>query len=349
MKSQKYFPAPRPGQWPGFKSALIAAGVFVLILIIWAFRPFTIVNGGYVGVKTFLGAPEQEVLGSGLHLILPIAETIYEVSTQPQLASTTETASTNDQQNVSTGVSVNFAINPTEAVNFWKNYRDIPTLTQTIIAPIVSNDTKAVTAVYNAQELITKREQVRQEIEQDVRADLAQYKVVVVTGVNITNFSYSDAYNQAIDAKQVAQQTALEEQYKLQQVQISAQQQVAQANAQASAAVAIAQGQAKATILQAQADAQAYKLKQEILDERHPFALGDPEMGWAAAAIYGRLRRPALPPTWGCAEVRCCCPLGRQVISARSGHPAGQAVLRRSRSLNSFRTLATFGATTTWQ
>ncbi len=258
-------PGMRPSSRPGMTSLITVIGVIVILLVVWTFRPFTIVNGGYVGVKTFLGAPEDAVLGSGVHFIVPLAETVYEVSTQPQLASTTETASTNDQQNVSTGVSVNFTINPTEAVTFWKNYRDIPTLTQTIIAPIVSNDTKAVTAVYNAQELITRREEVRQEIEQDVRTDLAQYKVVIVTGVNITNFSYSDAYNQAIDAKQVAQQTALEEQYKLQQVQISAQQQVAQANAQAEAAVAIAQGQAKATILQAQADAEAYKLKQQGL------------------------------------------------------------------------------------
>jgi regulator of protease activity HflC (stomatin/prohibitin superfamily) len=253
------------GMRPGMTSAITAVCVIFVLFLGWSFRPFYIVNGGYVGVKTFLGAPEEAVLSSGFHFIVPLAEAVYEVSTQPQLASTTETASTNDQQNVSTGVSVNFTINPTEAVIFWKNYRDIPTLTQTIIAPIVSNDTKAVTAVYNAQELITRREQVRQEIEQNVRADLAQYRVVIVTGVNITNFSYSDAYNQAIDAKQVAQQTALEEQYKLQQVQISAQQQVAQADAQASAAVAIAQGQAKATILQAQADAEAYKLKQQGL------------------------------------------------------------------------------------
>jgi regulator of protease activity HflC (stomatin/prohibitin superfamily) len=258
-----------PGMRPGMRSSMtptiVIGAVIAVLLLIWLFRPFTIVDGGYVGVKTFFGAPEQDVLGSGFHFIVPIAETVYEVSTQPQLASTTETASTQDQQNVSTGVSVNFTVNPANAVTFWKNYRDIPTLTQTIIAPIVSNDTKAVTADYTAQELITRREQVRQEIEQDVRADLAQYQVAVVTGVNITNFSYSDAYDQAIDAKQVAQQTALEEQYKLQQVQISAQQQVARANAQASAAVAIAQGQAKATILQATADAQAYKLKQQAL------------------------------------------------------------------------------------
>jgi regulator of protease activity HflC (stomatin/prohibitin superfamily) len=251
---------------PSFtKVAVGAFGALFVLFLLYFLWPISIVSGGYVGVKTMFGAPEGEVLNPGIHIIIPGVETVYPVSVQPQLASTTETASTNDQQDVSTGVSVNFSINPADAVNFWKNYRDIGTLTQTIIAPIVSNDTKAVTAEYNAQELITKREQVREEIEQDVRSDLAPYKVVLVTGVNITNFSYSDAYNQAIDAKQVAQQTALEEQYKLQQVQISAQQQVATANAQAAATIALAQGQAKATILQANADAEAYKVKQQAL------------------------------------------------------------------------------------
>jgi regulator of protease activity HflC (stomatin/prohibitin superfamily) len=98
-----------------------------------------------------------------------------------------------------------------------------------------------------------------------VHGDLAQYGVVIVTGVNITNFSYSDEYDQAIENKQVAQQNAQAEQYKLQQVQVSAQQQVAQAQAQAEAAVDIAKGQAQATVLQAQADAEAYTLKQKAL------------------------------------------------------------------------------------
>jgi regulator of protease activity HflC (stomatin/prohibitin superfamily) len=250
---------------PPIKLIAGGIGVFVILIVLLLLWPICIISGGYVGVKTLFGAPEATILTPGIHIIIPAVENVYSVSIQPQLASTTETASTNDQQDVSTGVSVNFSINAADAVNFWKNYRDINTLTQTIIAPIVSNDTKAVTAEYNAKELITKREQVRQEIEQDIRTDLDPYKVVIVSGVNITNFSYSDAYNSAIDAKQVAQQTALEEQYKLQQVQISAQQQVATANAQAAATIALAEGQAKATILQANADATAYKVKQQAL------------------------------------------------------------------------------------
>jgi regulator of protease activity HflC (stomatin/prohibitin superfamily) len=223
------------------------------------------VDAGYVGVKTWFSAPEQDVLSPGIHFIVPIAESVHEVSIQPQLAQTQETASTNDQQDVTTTVSVNYQVDPSQAVAMYSKYRTTDNLEATIIAPIVSNDTKAVTANYNAQELLTKRGQVRAEIETAVHGDLAQYGVVIVTGVNITNFSYSDEYDQAIENKQVAQQNAQAEQYKLQQVQVSAQQQVAQAQAQAEAAVDIAKGQAQATVLQAQADAEAYTLKQKAL------------------------------------------------------------------------------------
>ena len=60
-----------PGMRPNMRSNMtptIAAGAVILVLLlIWLFRPFTIVDGGYVGVKTFFGAPEQEVLGDGIH------------------------------------------------------------------------------------------------------------------------------------------------------------------------------------------------------------------------------------------------------------------------------------------
>lgn len=237
-------------------------GLLFAFLILW---PFYSVDAGYVGVKTWFSAPESETLAPGIHFIVPISESVHEVTVQPQLAQTQETASTNDQQDVGTTVSVNYQIDPAQAVVFWSKYRDTSTLASTIIAPIVSNDVKATTANYNAQELLTKRGQVREEIESAIRSDLAPYGVVIITGVNITDFHYSDQYNQAIENKQVAQQNAQAEEYKLQQVQVSTQQQVAQAEAQASAAVDIAKGNAQATILQAQADAAAYTLKQKAL------------------------------------------------------------------------------------
>jgi regulator of protease activity HflC (stomatin/prohibitin superfamily) len=198
---------------PVVKTTFLAGAALVALLLLWIIWPFYSVDAGYIGVKTWFSAPEAETLEPGIHFVIPLIESVHEITIQPQLAQTQETASTNDQQDVNTTVSVNYQVDPTQLVAMYSKYRDTGTLDATIIAPVVSNDTKAVTANYNAQELLTKRSQVRAEIETAIRSDLQPYGVVLVTGVNITDFHYSDEYNAAIEAKQIAQQQALTEQY----------------------------------------------------------------------------------------------------------------------------------------
>jgi len=282
------------------KNLFWLAGLAALLVLLWVLDPFYQVDAGYIGVLTTFGAPSQETLAPGLHWRTPFISNIYEISVTPNTATTTESAATHDQQNVSTSIAVTFQVNPADAVYIYQNYRDIPTLQNVIITPIVSNDVKAIVSNYDAQELITKRDQLASEIKQKISDDLKVYDVIVA-GVNITNFNFSDAYEQAIENKQIAQQNALEEQYKLQQVQVSAQQQVVQADAQADAAVAIATGQAKATILQAQADAQAYALKQKALTpELIELALISKWNGvmptYASSALPTALFNAATPP-----------------------------------------------------
>jgi regulator of protease activity HflC (stomatin/prohibitin superfamily) len=262
----EYFKVPpgKPKLPSGVKPAAWGAAVIVLLVLLWLVYPFYQVEAGYIGVRTIFGAPQQETLEPGLHWKTPFISNIYQIDITPNTATTTESAATHDQQNVSTSIAVTFQVNPAQVTYIYQNYRNIQSLQSTIISPIVSNDVKAIISIYDAQDLITKREQLAGEIKDKISTDLKVYNVIV-DGVNITNFDFSTAYDQAIETKQIAQQNALAEQYRLQQVTVSAQQQVVQANAQADAAVATAQGQAKATILQAQADAEAYALKQKSL------------------------------------------------------------------------------------
>ena len=229
-------PLRRP-QLPVSRIAIIwAVAAAVLLVVIWLASPFVQVSAGTIGVLTVFGAPSRTTLGPGLHFKTPFVSEVYPIDVTPNTATTTESAATHDQQNVSTSIAVTFQVNPADAVYIYQNYRDIPSLQNTIISPIVSNDVKAIVSIYDAQDLITKREQLADEIKAKIAADLKVYDVVV-DGVNITNFDFSQAYDQAIENKQIAQQNALEESYHLQQVQVSAQQQVVQANAQADAAV----------------------------------------------------------------------------------------------------------------
>jgi regulator of protease activity HflC (stomatin/prohibitin superfamily) len=149
-------PSGRP-RLPFTTRALTTAGAVVAALILlWLLDPFYQVDAGYIGVLTNFGAPSQITLEPGLHWRTPFISNIYEVDITPNTATTTESAATHDQQNVSTSIAVTFQVNPADAVYIYQNYRDIPSLQNTIIAPIVSNDVKAIVSIYDASSWAAK-------------------------------------------------------------------------------------------------------------------------------------------------------------------------------------------------
>jgi regulator of protease activity HflC (stomatin/prohibitin superfamily) len=255
------------GRQPGPPRLLFLAGGAALLLVAGAaLDPFAVVSSGHVGIKTEFGAIMPTLLQPGLHFVAPFISAVHEVSVQPHTSSTEETSATHDQQNVTTTTAVTWAVDANYADQVYRDFRGAEGLEATIIAPIVSNDVKAVVADYEAQALITQRSKVAAEIAQLISTDLARYHArVSVGGVNLTNMQFSQQYDQAIEEKQIAQQNALKARYTLEQIQTSAQQQVVQAHAAADAAVATATGQARATVLQAQADAEAYRAKEAAL------------------------------------------------------------------------------------
>jgi len=251
------------GNLLGMIKYVVLAVVFLLVVIF--FRSFfTIVGPGDRGVLMNFGAVSSKILEPGFHFKLPIKQTVEMLSVQVQKKQSQESAASKDLQIVTTTVAVNYHLDPGKVNAI---YRDIGTLSSVenkIIDPAVANAVKAVTARYNADELISNRGKVRAEIEAQVKDSTRPYNVIV-NGLNITNFSFSKEYDRAIEDKQVAQQRALKAQYQLQQAQIDSQKQVVEAKAAAKARIERAKGQAQATILAAQAEAKAMTLKNKAV------------------------------------------------------------------------------------
>ena len=65
---------------------------------------------------------------------------------------------------------------------------------------------KQVAAKFNAEELITKREMVKNEIEEQIGARLAAYNITVDT-ISITEFQFSNEFVKAVEAKAADQQS----------------------------------------------------------------------------------------------------------------------------------------------
>jgi regulator of protease activity HflC (stomatin/prohibitin superfamily) len=113
-----------------------------------------------------------------------------------------------------------------------------------IAAPAIQETIKQITAQFNAEDLILKREQVKNAITDSLSNRLRE-RGIITELVSITNFQFSDTFTAAIEAKVAAEQAVLEATNKLERVRVEAQQREAEARGEADARIAKAIGEAE--------------------------------------------------------------------------------------------------------
>ena len=207
-----------------------------LLLLAWlVFLSAYTVPAGFVGVVTRFGAV-QRIVQPGFGIKIPLVEDVVKMDVRTQKDQTDATADSIDLQAVTSTIAVNYNLDPQYASQVYSSvgtdYADI------LIAPAIQNIFKATTAQFTAEQLIDQREAVRSKAEASLKSQLAQYHVIVLN-FNIVNFNFSDQFNQAIEAKQVAQQQVETAKQLLAKAQVDAQTAVAQAQGQADAQKAL--------------------------------------------------------------------------------------------------------------
>lgn len=208
-----------------------AIGIPILVLLVLLTTSFTAIGPGERGVRMTFGKPSPTVLDPGIHMKIPLIQTIKHMDVRIQKSEASQTAASKDLQDVKTQVAVNWSINPVDAEWVYQHVGNEEALVNKVITPTIANVVKAVTAKYDAEELISKREEIRALMEKQITAGVAPFKIQV-QGVNITNFSFSSQFIEAIEKKQVAQQRALQATFDLQRIKVEAQQKVAEAQGQ---------------------------------------------------------------------------------------------------------------------
>ncbi len=212
----------------GKLATYIVVGLIALIVI---FGSFGVVSAGNVGVKTRTG----KVVGTlqpGFYTKVPFIESVTIMDVQTQKDQADATAASNDLQSVTATVAVNYHVEPQDAQNIFANLG--PDYADRVISPAIQESVKSVTANYTAEQLITQREKVREDIITLLTGKLQAYGVQT-DSLNIVNFKFSDTFETAIEAKVTAQQNALAAKNKLDQVQFEAQQTIAKAKGDAEA------------------------------------------------------------------------------------------------------------------
>jgi regulator of protease activity HflC (stomatin/prohibitin superfamily) len=233
--------------------------VVVIVSAVAIFGNATVtIPTGYKGVLLVWGEA-TEVLPEGLHFISPIGTDIELMNVQIQKSEATEATASEDLQEVTTTVAVNYRLEEAYLLEIYKNFRQ--DYEARIIAPNIEESLKAATAEYAATELITNREEVKTTFLNILESRVDDYHIEILS-VSVTNFQFSPSFTAAIEAKVTAEQKALEAQNKLKQIEYEAQQQVIQASANATAITTLAQANANATVTAANATAEAIQIIQ---------------------------------------------------------------------------------------
>ena len=213
-------------------SKRVAAGVVVVavLLVLLLLNPFVKIDAGERGVVLNFGAVQDEVLGEGLHLRIPIMQKIMKMDVKIQKSETRAEAASKDLQDIKSVIALNYHIIPEKANWVYQNIG--VAFKERVIDPTVQEAVKAVTARYTAVQLIGDRENVSTAIKDALSQKLADYHLSV-DGFSVIDFSFSKKFTDAIEAKQEAEQFALKAARDLDRIKIEAEQKITQAKAEA--------------------------------------------------------------------------------------------------------------------
>jgi prohibitin 2 len=241
----------------------VIIGFIMLVVVLSA--SVKIVEAGHRGILLRFGAVDTTAsLNEGIHFVTPFRDNVITMEVRTQRITENAASASNDLQDVSTQVALNYHVDPSNAqILFQEVGFDYASR---VIAPAIQESVKQISARFNAENLITNRETVKSEIEANIEARLAPYNIVV-EALSITEFQFTEQFRRAVEAKVEAEQRALQANNDLRRIEIEAQQAEARAIGEQQANIARAEGVRQAAVLQAQGEAEAIQIVEAQLRE----------------------------------------------------------------------------------
>ena len=187
-------------------SKLIIAIVAVAAAVIIALNCVSVVEAGHTGVVVTLGKVSERVLQEGIHLKIPFVQQVVRIDNRIVKLEVETEAFSKDLQTVSTILAIKYRVDTSKSYSIYKNiganYEDV------LVTPAVNEVLKAITAQYTAEESVTNRTLISDGLISGLN-DKLNDSGLYIADVNIINYEFSDAFINAIEEKQVAQQQLL--------------------------------------------------------------------------------------------------------------------------------------------
>ena len=191
--------------------------IFILLFFLVT-GVFVIVESGHVGVVRTLGAVQPNALPEGFHMKKPFMDKVEQMDIRLTAASAKAVSASKDLQTVQTQVTLQYSITGDLAPVIFQKIGKRNTVSITLIEPAIQESVKAITAKYTAEQLVTKRAEVKVEIQEAINNFISitldekgiSTNALRIANIAITDFDFSDEFNKAIELKVKAEQEALQ-------------------------------------------------------------------------------------------------------------------------------------------
>lgn len=198
-----------------FKLAGVGFGVILLVNIL--FGTLRTIDSGEVGLKIRFGKIHDTHLDAGLHVKIPIIESIQKIDIRLKQIPEDLHASSKDIQYIMASMTLQYELVGSQVPKMIKKIGNRDEVQKTIIEPAIHEGTKAVIATYTAEELIQNRETVKNKIKEEIKKFINSSLegpglsgVIKVNNIAIQNLDFSPSFAQAIENKVKAEQQYLQ-------------------------------------------------------------------------------------------------------------------------------------------
>lgn len=211
-------------------NSAIKYAIISFVVVILLFMSVFTISAGERGVLLTFGKPSMDSVEEGLHFKVPFAQSVKKMEVRTQKIEVGADSASKDLQNVETTIALNYHLMhdsvPSLYQEIGKSYRE------RIIDPAIQESVKSITAKFTAEELISRRPEVRQGIQEELKQRLEKY-YIKVDDFNIVNFQFSEEFDKAIESKVTAEQLKLKAEMDLERIKVEAEQTIARAQAEA--------------------------------------------------------------------------------------------------------------------
>lgn len=253
----------KDNKYHNFKAIRTAVRIVGIILTLCCLVSscFTYIPTGYTGIVTTFGKVHDNTLDAGIAFKAPW-DTVITMDNREQRTAFNLEAFSKDIQQVGIQGSINYSIDKTTAMNLYKDvgvgYVDI------LVYPRIQEDVKVVIARYTAENLIASRQEAAAAIENLIREEL-EPKGIYVISFAVENIDFTDAFESAVEAKQVATQEKQRAQTQQEQQTMEAEQAAERRRiaAEADADIAKIAAEADLEVVKIQADAALFAGERE--------------------------------------------------------------------------------------